>query len=476
MTATTAPRIRRVPHCSHWGAYTVLVEDGRIVGVEPFPDDPDPSPIIHSVTGWADPAKRVLKPLVRREWLERREKADGAGRGRDSYVEVGWDEVLDLVAGEIARVRDERGPASIFAGSYGWTSCGRFHHASSQLKRMLNLAGGYTGHVDTYSIAAGPAILRHVLGDSAACDGGANTLDGVAEHTRTLVVFGAMTPRTAQNEAGGPARHPLSGPLRRMKGRGVGIGPVPPVRDDMPEWVEADWWAIRPNADAALMLGLAGEIVAARREDRAFLSAHCSGADSFLAYLRGEADGLRKDAEWAAAIAGLAAPRIRALAARLVDTRSMIAVSWSLQRAEHGEQPFWAALGLAAVIGQIGLPGGGVGYGYGSLGGVGAPQSQARSPALPQGAGPHREFIPGPGIPDGPDPPVHPGAIRTCRHPSRCRPSRRTRSPMPPGRPCRPPRTGRARWCRCSCLATQARPRGFDPASDPASGLALISS
>ena len=23
--------IRRIPHCSHWGAYTILVEDGRIL-------------------------------------------------------------------------------------------------------------------------------------------------------------------------------------------------------------------------------------------------------------------------------------------------------------------------------------------------------------------------------------------------------------------------------------------------------------
>ena len=60
----------------------------------------------------------------------------------------------------------------------------------------------------------------------------------------------------------------------------------------------------------------------------------------------------------------------------------MLTVSWSLQRAHHGEQPFWAALALAAMIGQIGLPGGGVGYGYGSLGGVGAPINVGSHPDL----------------------------------------------------------------------------------------------
>ncbi|TJW78198.1 MAG: Asp-tRNA(Asn)/Glu-tRNA(Gln) amidotransferase GatCAB subunit C, partial [Mesorhizobium sp.] len=67
---------------------------------------------------------------------------------------------------------------------------------------------------------------------------------------------------------------------------------------------------------------------------------------------------------------------------------------WSLQRAQHGEQPFWAALGLASMIGQIGLPGGGVGYGYASLGGVGAPLNLGKSPGMSQLAKPIDSFIP----------------------------------------------------------------------------------
>ena len=384
-------RVRRVPHCSHWGAYTLLVEDDRVVGVEPSALDPAPSPIIHSVRDWADPSRRVLRPLVREGWLERR---DRAGRGTDPYVEVSWDAALTLVAGEIDRVRGSFGNASIFAGSYGWTSCGRFHHASSQLKRLLNLVGGFTGHVDTYSHAAGPVILRHVLGSDAACMGGATTLDNVAEHSETLVVFGALSPRTAQTESGGLARHLLETYLRRLRERGVRIVLVSPRADDVPDWVGAEWWPIRPNTDTALMLALAGEVVAAGRADRDFLARCCSGAEEFLAYLAGTGDGVPKDAAWAEGITGLPAAGIRALAARMSGTRSMVTVSWALQRAVHGEQPFWAALGLAAVLGQIGLPGGGVGYGYGSLGGVGAPVSLARQPALPQGTKPIRSFIP----------------------------------------------------------------------------------
>ncbi|WEX11154.1 molybdopterin-dependent oxidoreductase [Chelativorans sp. AA-79] len=386
--------IRRVPHCSHWGAYALLVEDGRIVGAEPFGPDPAPSPIIHSVGEWANPERRVLRPMVREGWLKNRERSDGAGRGRERFVPVTWDEATQLVAGEISRVSSAFGNASIFAGSYGWTSCGRFHHASSLLKRMLNLAGGYTGHVDTYSIAAGPVILRHTLGSDVASGGLANTLDSIAEHSETVLVFGAMSPRTAQTEAGGIGTHTLETHLRRLAERKARIILISPLRDDLPEWVGAEWWPIRPNTDTALMLALAGEIVKTGRHDRDFLERCCSGSETFLDYLAGRTDGVAKDAAWAATITGLDASRIAALAPTLVERRSMITVSWSLQRAHHGEQPFWAALGLASVIGQIGLPGGGVGYGYGSLGGVGAPFNTGKAPAISQLTKPIDSFIP----------------------------------------------------------------------------------
>ncbi|MCA1512428.1 biotin/methionine sulfoxide reductase [Bradyrhizobium yuanmingense] len=387
-------RIKRIPHCSHWGAYTILVEDNRIVGIEPFQHDPAPSPIIHSIAEWANPERRVLRPMVRSGWLDKRENSDRRGRGREKFVPVSWDEATTLVADEVRRVADAFGNASIFAGSYGWTNSGRLHHASSLLRRMLNLVGGFTRHVDTYSIAAGPVILRHTLGNDDACGGRANTLDTIAQHTETLVVFGALSPRTAQNEAGGIGSHRLETYLRKIVERGVKVIHVSPLKDDLPDWVDAEWWPIRPNADTALMLGLAGEIVKAGRHDTDFLARCTSGADRLLRYLEGKADGGRKDALWAAGICGLGAGQIAELARRLVDTRSMLTVSWSLQRAHHGEQPFWAALGLASIIGQIGLPGGGVGYGYASLGGVGAPLNLGKSPAISQLKRPIDSFIP----------------------------------------------------------------------------------
>jgi biotin/methionine sulfoxide reductase len=49
---------------------------------------------------------------------------------------------------------------------------------------------------------------------------------------------------------------------------------------------------------------------------------------------------------------------------------------------------------LAAMLGQIGLPGGGVGYGYGSISSVGNPVDSIGGMALPQGENPVKTFIP----------------------------------------------------------------------------------
>ncbi|WP_424987189.1 molybdopterin-dependent oxidoreductase [Microbulbifer sp. S227A] len=385
---------KRIPHCSHWGAYTLLVEDGRIVGSEPFADDPDPSPIVGSVPEWTKPERRVLRPMVREGWRPGGGAANRERTGNDRFVPIEWDEALTLVSAEINRVAGDHGNASIFAGSYGWTSCGRFHHAATLLKRLMNLVGGYTGHVDTYSIAAGPAILRHVLGDADACMGRATTLDTLIGTTETLVVFGALSPRTAQVEAGGAPVHGLPETLRKLRAAGTRIIHVSPCREDMPDWMQAEWWPIRPNTDAALMLGMAGEILRAGRHDQAFLQRCTSGAERFLGYLAGKSDGVAKTADWAAEITGLPADDIRALSQTLVETRSFLSLSWALQRAHHGEHTYWAALGLAAMIGQIGLRGGGVGYGYGSLNGIGGPFGTGVSPAMSQGRKPIDSFIP----------------------------------------------------------------------------------
>ena len=150
----------------------------------------------------------------------------------------------------------------------------------------------------------------------------------------------------------------------------------------------------RPNTDTAIMLGLAHTLVAEGLHDTAFLERYSVGFERFLPYLMGESDGQPKDARWAAAISRLDAETIRDLARRMAANRTLISVSWSIQRADHGEQPYWMAVTLAAMLGQIGLPAGGFGFGYGAVASVGNPVRSIPGPNLPQGTNAVESFIP----------------------------------------------------------------------------------
>jgi biotin/methionine sulfoxide reductase len=380
---------------THWGAYDVEVDDGAIVAVHPLSEDPDPSAIGKSFENAVHHPNRVLQPAVRKGWLERGPEAHGGGRGAEPFVTVSWDKALDLVASELGRVKALHGNEAIFAGSYGWASAGRFHHAQSQIHRFLNQFGGYTYSVNSYSTAAAQVIMPHVVGLKFL-----DMLDTmtawpvIAEHSELVVMLGGIPLKNAQVNPGGIGRHVTRGWLQRCRENGVEFVNVSPLEEDAADFLEAEWLPVRPNTDTALLLGLAHTVFVEGLHDEAFLDAYCVGFDRFVPYLTGDSDGTPKDAEWAAGICEIPAETIRTLARRMATKRSLVTLAWSLQRGDHGEQPYWMATVLAAMLGQIGLPGGGIGYGYAADAGVGNPVRRMSGLTLPQGENAVEAFIP----------------------------------------------------------------------------------
>jgi biotin/methionine sulfoxide reductase len=376
---------------SHWGAFEVDVEGDRIVATRPFPDDPHPSSIPAILPAAVHHRTRVPRPSIRRAWLETRERT---GRGSGEFVALPWDEALDIAAAEIDRVRKQHGNEAIFGGSYGWGSAGRFHHTQSQLHRFLNCIGGYVASFGSYSTGCAQAIMPHVFGENFLTflyehQAGWQTIH---EHTETLVMFGGVNPKNSQVSMGGITQNETAGWFSRFAQKGMRCINIGPQRRDAPDGCE--WMRLRPGSDTALMLALAHVLEREGLTDHEFLSRCCVGFDRFRAYLTGESDGQPKDPEWAGPLCGVDAGAIRALARRMAQTRTLITVAWSLQRAEHGEQPYWMSAVLAAMLGQIGLPGGGVGYGYGAIGGIGKSLLGLRGMTFPQGKNPVSKVIP----------------------------------------------------------------------------------
>lgn len=353
---------------SHWGAFRVNVENGVIHDVAPFEFDPAPSRLLRNAVEMAYAPNRVLSPAVRTGWL----KGDnGKGRGSDEYVDIGWDEAIDIVAEQLAGVRRAHGDASIFGGSYGWASAGRIHHARSLLHRFLSAGGGFTSQETNYSFGAAMAFIPHVVGQSEAMGRPLTPMAQVAKNTRILLAFGGLPAKNWEVQSGGSGIHALPEYLNMLATAGVRVVTVSPYRGDSPDIPHADFIPIRPNTDTALILALIHVLLVNDLHDKAFLDAYASGFETLATYVTGASDGLPKSPAWASKITGIPAQVIEGLARDLSGQPSMVTATWSLQRAENGEQPYWALIALASALGRIGLPGQGFGFGYGSMNGMG---------------------------------------------------------------------------------------------------------
>src|SRR5581483_9352967 len=127
---------------------------------------------------------------------------------------------LDLVAGELRRVIGEHGNEAIYAGTYGWASAGRFHHAKSQLQRFLTRVGGFVGSKETYSNAAGSVLTKRIVGSSGAALGG-TSWQSIVDHAKLVVTFGGIPLRNLQVTTGGMGEHTSRQWLVRAKAAGI---------------------------------------------------------------------------------------------------------------------------------------------------------------------------------------------------------------------------------------------------------------
>ncbi|SDF36042.1 biotin/methionine sulfoxide reductase [Lentzea fradiae] len=382
---------RRLPVATHWGSFVAVVDSDRLVRIEPAPGDPAPSPIGPGMVTAAEDSARILRPAVRKGWLDGRPPA----RGADSFVEVSWDEAITLVSDELRRVRSRHGDSAVFGGSYGWASAGRFHHAQGQLHRFLALGGGYTDSRNTYSTAALEVILPHVIGGHPwSYQSRMPMWDEIAEHCELVVAFGGLALKNSQINPGGLARHQTRDLQRRCREAGVRFVSVSPIRGDAAGFLDAEWLPIVPNTDTAAMLGIAHTMLVNGWHDEDFLRRCCTGFDRFASYLLGELDGVPKDAAWAAGITGIGREVLVDLARRLTSRRSVVMVNYAVQRADHGEQPIWMSVVLAAMSGSMGLPGCGWGAGYATMDATGVAPARAFVATIPEVPNPVPGFIP----------------------------------------------------------------------------------
>jgi len=374
---------------NHWGIGLVEVADGKIVSVKGHPSDPNPSEINKNIASSLNGNARISNPAVRVGWL------NGTGtRGHDDYVEISWDQAYDLIAAELTRVRTNYGNDSIFAGSYGWSSAGRFHHAQSQLKRFLNAHGGFVRSEGNYSYNAALVLMPHIVGSFRDHVMQATRWPVIAQHSDLVVMFGGMATRNTQVSDGGVVKHRMMDNMKACRAAGVKFVNFSPLQRDADDTLDAEWLPPKPGTDVAIMMGLAHTLLVEGLHDQAFLDKYTVGFEKVATYLLGKSDGIAKSAEWAAEISGVSADRIRSLAIDMASSRTIVTCAAGVQRTDYGEQPLWMTVTLGAMLGQIGLPGGGFMCCYGVNANIGNIERLFRPGALSQGRNPVKNTIP----------------------------------------------------------------------------------
>src|SRR6476469_4058846 len=202
--------VARFPALAHWGAFTALAERGRIIGCEPFARDPAPSSMLEAIPAMVHSPLRIARPAIREGWREGRPRS-----GADRFREVSWDEALDLVAGELTRVRGTYGDTAIFGGSYGWSSAGRLHHARTLVRRFLFLGGGCVDQIGNYSFGAAQYLRPRVIGTFQPAVGQITDWASIVKHTRVMFALGGLATKNGQVTSGGAAAHSREVCLRR---------------------------------------------------------------------------------------------------------------------------------------------------------------------------------------------------------------------------------------------------------------------
>ncbi|EKA7108711.1 trimethylamine-N-oxide reductase TorA, partial [Salmonella enterica] len=351
---------------SHFGAFEAKVMNGEWVATRPFKQDKYPCDMLNAVREVVYNPSRVRYPMVRLDWLRQREKSDRRQRGDNRFVRVSWDRALDLFYEELERVQKTYGSSGVFTGLADWQMVGKYHKAGGAMDRGLGLHGSYVTTVGDYSAAAAQVILPHVIGSLEVYEQ-QTSLPLVIEHSQTIVLWGCDPIKNLQIEFLVPD-HDAFGYWAQIKeavaqGK-IRVISVDPVRSKTQNYLNCEQLPLRPQTDVALMLGVAHTLYVEKRYDVNFINDYTVGFEQFLPYLLGTTDKQPKDAQWAAEICGLSAENIRDFARILVSGRTQFMGGWCVQRMHHGEQYPWMLVVLASMVGQIGLPGGGVGFGW----------------------------------------------------------------------------------------------------------------
>ena len=387
-----------VAHADTYGPFIATVTNGRLTQVTPTAADKRPTLMLtEGMLARTYDKTRIAGPMVRKSYLEAVQSGGSSKpelRGKDDWVQVSWDTAIGLSAKAILDTIEKHGNEGCFSSSYGGWAHGGIFRPNVLQGRFFNLLGGSSMTAGDYSAGAGQVIMPMIIGDLEVYSA-QTSWEQVRDNTEVFVFVGCDPDKNNRIEYT-VCDHEMYPNFDAIKKAGVKFISINPQVTTTDEQMGSEWVRIIPNTDTALFLAMSYHLYRTGKYSKAFISKYTVGFDRFLAYLEGkDSDGTPpKTPEWASKITGIPAAKIRELAELMASKRTQIAGSWAIQRAHHGEMPYWAIVNFACILGNIGLPGQGVGFSW-HYGGGGMPQSGGTAPTgLSQGRNPVKKICP----------------------------------------------------------------------------------
>ncbi|WP_280514999.1 molybdopterin-dependent oxidoreductase [Azorhizobium oxalatiphilum] len=215
----------------------MVTRDGRLIGQEPDPSHPTGQALC--VKGKAAPelvynTQRLLHPVRRTR---------PRGDPDPGWERISWDEALEHSAREMARIRDQHGAEAV---AFGWTTPSGTPIADDLrwIERLANAFG-------TPNVANGTEICNWHKDFAHAFTFGRGIASPDFEHTGCVVLWGHNPSATWLDHATATTA---------AKARGAKLIVVDPRQVGFAGRAD-QWLRVRPGADGALALGIAGEML-----------------------------------------------------------------------------------------------------------------------------------------------------------------------------------------------------------------------
>jgi len=394
--------MQRLTNLTTGGPVHVYVDNGKIVRITPLDlDESDgPSwtikargreftpPRRTTLSNWTAAhrstiysPKRILTPLKRVDFdVNGAPGSRGPGgrnthkRGESGYEPISWDEALDIVAGEMIRLKREYGPAAMMTTASSHHLWGNVGYRFSAYNRFMNLWGMTYAEHNPDSWEGWQWGGDHMWGFSSRL-GIPEQYDLLEDALRNveMMVFWSSDPETTCGVYGA---HESTSRRKWLKDLGVTMVFIDPYFNHTAGLVGDKWIAPRMGTDVALGLAIAFVWLTEDLYDKEYVATRTHGFDEWKRYVLGESDGVPKTPDWAQQETLVPAPEIRALARAWGSKRTMLAAGgmggWGgAARSSYGAEWARTMIALAAMQG-LGKPGSNI---YSTTGGVPADRS-----------------------------------------------------------------------------------------------------